>query len=227
MGIIQIKGFVKGGLNVIFPYGEWVILCLALATWAEKRPSRRFFFMLIIAWLIGKGLELVFPSPMPWHWHFARLAVMLFFGVWALQRSERRILPFLTTSFLLSVETLFLVNDPGVIPGGTWLFTFALLLIAWLSAKSYWGTAAAFTGSLLLNQALVRFINEGIVRYAEFPDTYVWNLGVGIFVGWAGLRLGWKHWLKREKQKSGVKQLVTVEGVGVYEQVEEQNSSGR
>jgi hypothetical protein len=212
---------------VIFPYGEWVILCLALATWAEKRPSRRFFFILTVAWLIGKGLELVYPSTTPWHWHFARLAVMLVFWVWALQRSERRILPFLTTSFLLSMETLFLVNDPGVIPGGSWLFMAALVSSAWLSAKSYWGTAAAFTGALLFNQALVRFTNEGIVRYADFPDTFVWNLGVGIFVVWAGLRLGWQHWIKRERQKSTVKQLVTANEVGAYEHAEEQNSSSR
>ena len=206
---------------MIFPYGEWAILGLALATWVEKRPSRRFFLGLTITWLIGKGLEVVLPSTMPWHWHFARLAVMLVFWIWALQRSERWISPFLVTSFILSMETLFLVNDPGIIPCGSWLFTVVLVLVAWLSAKSYWGTAAAFTGSILLNQALVRFTNEGIVRHADFPDAFVWNFGVGIFVVGAALRLGWQYYIKRDMPKATVEQLLPANGVGTYEYLQE------
>lgn len=206
---------------MIFPYGEWVILFLALATWVEKRASRRFFLMLTIAWLIGKGIEVVVPSTMPWHWHFARLAVMLVFWVWALQRVERRILPLLTTSFIISMETLFIVNDPGVIPYGSWLFTVVLVLVAWLTTKCYWGTAAAFTGSTLLNQALVRFTNEGIVRHADFPDAFVWNFGVGIFAVWAGLRLGWQYYIEREMPKTTAEHLLPANGVGAYEHSEE------
>lgn len=192
-----------------FPYGEWVIFFLALATWAEKRASRRFFLMLLIAWLIGKWVEVVFPSTMPWHWHFARLASILVFCGWAWQRAERRILPLLFTSFVLSIETLFLVNEPGVIPYGSWLLTIVLILVAWLTGKSYWGTAAAFAGSILLNQALVRFTYEGIVRYADFPDAFVWNFGVGFFAIWAGLRLIVEH-------------LLPANGVKAYEPSEEQ-----
>lgn len=192
-----------------FPYGEWLIFFLALATWAEKRASRRFFLMLLIAWLIGKCGEVVFPSTMPWHWHFARLVVMLVFWGWAWQRAERRILPLLFTSFVLSIETLLLVNEPGVIPYGSWLLTIVLILVAWLTGKSYWGTAAAFTGSILLNQALVRFTYEGIVRYADFPDAFVWNFGVGFFAIWAGLRLIVEH-------------LLPANGVKAYEPSEEQ-----
>lgn len=192
-----------------FPYGEWLIFFLALATWAEKRASRRFFLMLLIAWLIGKCGEEVFPSAMPWHWHFARLASILTFWGWAWQRAERRILPLLFTSFVLSIETLLLVNEPGVIPYGSWLLTIVLILVAWLTGKSYWGTAAAFTGSILLNQALVRFTYEGIVRYADFPDAFVWNFGVGFFAIWAGLRLIVEH-------------LLPANGVKAYEPSEEQ-----
>ena len=206
---------------MIFPYGEWIILFLTLATWVEKRASQRFFLMLTIAWLIGKGIEVVFPSTMPWHWHFARLAVMLVFWVGALQCTKRRILPLLLTSFIISMETLFLVNDPGVIPYGDWLFTAGLILIAWLTTKSYWGTAAAFTGSILLNQALVRFTNEGIVRHADFPDAFVWNFGVGIFTVWAGLRLGWQYYVERELKKTTAN-LIPLNGVEAYEHSEEQ-----
>lgn len=176
------------------PYGEWVIFFLALATWAEKRAARRFFLLLLIAWLIGKCIEVVFPSTMPWHWHFARLGVMLVFWGWAWQRAERRILPLYFTSLVLSIETLFLVNEPGVIPYESWVFTVVLVLVARLTAHSYWGTAATFTGSILLNQVFMRFTYEGIVRRADFPDPFIWNFGVGLFTVWAGLRLGWLYY---------------------------------
>ena len=207
---------------MIFPFGEWIILFLALTTWIEKRASRRFFLILTSAWLIGRGIELVFPSTPPWSWHFARLAVILVIFLWALQLTERRILPLLLTSFIMSMETLFLVNDPGVIPYGTWLFTVVPVFAAWLTTKCYWGTVAAFTGSIFLNQALVRFTNEGIVRHTDFPDALVWNFGVAIFAVWAGLRLGWYHWLEREMQKTSVDPLLPANGVGLCDFSEEE-----
>lgn len=176
------------------PYGEWAIFFLALATWATKRTSGRFFQMLLIAWLLGRLGEMVFPSTTPWHWHFARLMVMLFFGGWAWQRAERRILPLLFTSFVLSLETLFIVNEPGIIPYESWVFPVVLFLAARLTAHSYWGTAATFTGSILLNQVFMRFIYEGIMRRADFPEPFIWNFGVGVFAIWAGLRLGWFYY---------------------------------
>ena len=183
-----------------FPYGEWVILFLALATWGEKRASRRFFLLLLFAWLIGTFIEAVFPSAMPWYWHYERLGVMLAFWGWAWWRSERQILPLLFTSFVLSSETLFFVNQPGVIPYETWVFTVVVVIAARLTAHSYWGTAAAFTGSILLNQVFMRFTYEGIMSRADFPDPFIWNFGVGLFTAWAGLRLGWLYFTKREKE---------------------------
>ncbi|WP_243450201.1 hypothetical protein [Desulfosporosinus sp. Sb-LF] len=176
--------------------------------------------MLTIAWLIGWIIEVVFPSTMPWHWHYARLAVMLVFWIWAWQRTKRRIFPLIFTSFILSVETLFLVNDPGVIPYGSWLFNAVLVLVAWLTSKSDWGIAAALIGSWLLNQALVRFTYEGIVRHADFPDPFVWNFSVGLFTVWAGLRQGYRLYTKREVQKR-VTELPLMNGVGAYEPSEE------
>jgi len=183
-----------------FPYGEWIILFLALATWAEKRDSRRLFLMLLMAWLIGMCIEVVFPSTMPWHWHFARLVVMLAFWRWAWKRAEQRILPLLFTSFVLSSETLFIVNQPGVIPYEAWIFTVVLILVARLTAHSFWGTAATFTGSILLNQVFTRFTYEGIMSRANFPDPFIWNFGVGFFTVWAGLRLGALYYTKRQKE---------------------------
>ncbi|MGI6119250.1 MAG: hypothetical protein ACOYIB_01575 [Desulfosporosinus sp.] len=191
-----------------FPYGEWVIFFLALAAWAEKRASRRFFQILLIAWLIGKCAEMVFPATIPWHWHFARLTVMLVFLFWAWQRAEKRIIPLIITSFVLSMETLFLVNVPGVIPYGLWIYTLVLILVAWLTGKSYWGTAAAFTGSILLNQALVRFTYEGIVRHADFPDAFIWNFGVAFFALWAGLRQAYYYYTEKEKKAQIDEQLL-------------------
>lgn len=204
-----------------FPYGDWVIFFLALATWAEKRASRRFFLMLIIAWLIGKCVELVFPSTMPWNWHYARLMVMLVFWGWAWQRAERRILPLLITSFILGLETLFLVNEPGVIPYEAWFFAVVLVIVAGVTGKSYWGTAAAFTGSLLINQAFRRFIYEGIVRRADFPDPFIWNFGVGLFTLGAGLRLGWLYYFNRGSERRIGEHLLSANGVETSEPAEE------
>ncbi len=172
-----------------FPFGELLIFFLALVTWTEKRASRKFFYLLLLAWLIGKCGELVFPVIIPWHWHFARLAAMLFFAGWAWQRAERRMLPLLFTSFFFCLETLFLVNEPGIIPHESWLFVLIPFLVAWLTARSYWGTAAAFTGGVLLNQIFKWFTYEGIIRSADFPEPIVWHLTVILFAFWGGLRL--------------------------------------
>jgi len=178
--------------------------------------------MLLIAWLIGKSIEAVFPSPMPWNWHFARLFVMLTFWGWAWQRAEERILPLLVTSFVLSIETLFTVNEPGVIPHEIWFFTAVLVVAALSTAHSYWGTAAACSGSILLNQVFMRFTYEGIVRRADFPDPILWNWGVGFFTVWAGLRLGWLYYTEREKETQIVEHRLPTNGVNPYESSEEQ-----
>jgi len=186
------------------PYGEWIIFSLAVFTYVQARASRRLFQILLIAWLIGKCIEVFFPWTTPWHWHFARLMVMLAFWGWAWQRDKRRILPLLYTSFILSLETLFLVNQPGVIPYEAWLFTVVLFLVAWLTAQSFWGVAAAFTGSILLNQVFTRFTYEGIMRSADFPDPFIWNVGIGLLTAWAGLRLAWlnyKGYQRTEEQE--------------------------
>ena len=204
---------------MFFPYGEWIIFFLALVTWAEKRASQRLFLMLTVVWIMGKGLEWFIPTAMPWHWHYARLAVMFVFWRWAWQRAERRILPLFLTSLILSIETIFLVNQPGIFPYEPWLFTIVLILTAWLAAKSYWETAAAFVGSVLLNQALVRFTYEGIVRYANFPDSFIWNFGVGFLAIWAGLRLAWRYHSEREIEKP-ITELIPANGAGAYEHSE-------
>ncbi|MDP4126569.1 MAG: hypothetical protein Q8912_06485 [Bacillota bacterium] len=173
--------------------------------------------------MIGKSFEIALPPPMVWHWHYARIAVMLFFGGWALRRAERRILPLLFTSFILSAETLFLVNEPGVFAYGDWFFTIATTFAAWLTAKSYWGTAGAFVGSVLLNQALGRFVYEGIIRHADFPDPFVWNFGVSFFTVWAGLDLGWQRFGASALRKSTSEQLLPVNGVETYEQAQDRD----
>ena len=205
---------------MLFPYGEWVILFLTLETRVEKRASRHFFLSLTMAWIIGKSLEFIVPASMPWNWHFARLMVILVFWVWALQRTERWILPLIVTSLVVCLETLFQVNEPGVLPYGTGIFSLILVIVAWLSAKSFWGTAAALAGSLLINQAFVRFTYDGIVRHADLPDEFVWNFGVWFFVLWAGLSLGWQSHLERKLEKATADKLST-SSVSAYEPREE------
>ncbi|AET66827.1 hypothetical protein Desor_1160 [Desulfosporosinus orientis DSM 765] len=184
---------------MVFPYGEWVIISLTLLTWSEKQASRRFFLMLTAAWLVGKGLEILMGTALPWNWHFARLSVMLVFWVWALKRAEHRVFPFLLTSLIFSAETLFLVNEPGVFPYGSWFFALGKLLAAWLSARTYWGTAAALTGSALFNQLFLRFTYDGIISYMDLPNDFTWNVGIGLLSLWAGLSLGWSLYCERKR----------------------------
>lgn len=194
---------------MLFPYGEWIILFLTLETWVEKRASRRFFLILTIAWLVGKWLEFIFPLTMPWHWNFSRLFVVLVFWGWALQRAEKRMIPLFLTSIVVLMETLFQVNEPGVIPNGSWISPFILIIVAWLSAKSFWGTAAALAGSLLLNQLFVRFTYDGIIRHAVLPNEIIWNFGVAFFTIWAGLRLSWQYYAERKLEKATADKLLT------------------
>jgi len=206
-----------------FPYGEWVILFLALATLAERRASRRLFLLLLFAWLIGKCIEVVLPPTLPWAWHFARLGVMFAFWGWAWRRSgRRRILPLIFTTFVLSSEILFSVNQPGVIPYESLVFTVVLVIVAWLTSNAYWGTAATFTGSILLNQVFMRFTYEGIMSRADFPDPFIWNFGVGLFTVWAGLRLGWVYYANRKKTAQIVEHLLPVNEGKDYECSQEQ-----
>lgn len=183
------------------PYGEWIIVSLALLTYVQKRPSRRLFQLLVIAWLIGKCVEVVFPWTLPWHWHFARLMVMFAFWGWSWVRDGRRISPLIYTTFVLSMETLFFVNQPGIIPYESLFFLLALFLVSRLTAHSYWGTASAFTGSILLNQVFMRFTYEGIMSRADFPDPFIWNFGIGLLTVWAGLRLGWLYYKSYEHKE--------------------------
>lgn len=205
---------------MLFPYGEWVILFLTLLAWAEKRASRHFFLMLTFAWLIGKCAELYFALTLPWHWHFARLAVIFVFWLWSLPRAERRCLPLFFTCLIIGAETLLFVNEPGVFPFGEWLFAIALVLVAWLSAKSFWGTAAALAGSVLLNQAFVRFTYDGIIRYIDLPNEFTWNFGVGFFSAWAALSFSWQFYTEREQQNTDA-ELITTKGS--YESPEERD----
>jgi len=205
---------------MLFPYGEWVILFLTLLAWAEKRASRNFFLILTIAWLLGKWVEVFFAGTLPWHWHFARLAVMIVFWAWSLRLAERRFLPLLFTCLIVCIETLFFVNEPGVFPYGEWFFAIVLVLVAWFSTKSYWGTAAALSGSALLNQAFVRFTYDGIIRYINLPNEFTWNFGVGLFTAWATLALGWRFYTERKLQRTDA-ELVPSKSLGTCEPLEE------
>lgn len=199
-----------------FPYGEWIILFVTLVAWVEKRASRWFFLKMSTIWFLGKCLESITLSSNIWHWHFARIAVMLYVGIYAWKRSQRRVWPLIMTSFVSSVETLFLVNDPGVIPCCSWLFALALVVVAWLTAKSYWGTTLALVGSVFLNQFFGRFVYEGILRHADLPDAFTWNFGIVLLMVWAGLRWGWREYSERGKLMTSVDSLVPTSDNGAY-----------
>ncbi|MDQ7096838.1 hypothetical protein REC12_24905 [Desulfosporosinus sp. PR] len=201
-----------------FPYGEWILMFVTLVTWIEKQASRWFFLKLSMIWLVGKCLEGMIPlSSSVWHWHYARLAVLLYVFGCAWKQAQRRVWPLLLTSFVLSMETLFLVNDPGVIPYSSWLFALALVTIAWLSAKSYWGTVLALTGSVLWGQGLERFVYEGIFRHVDLPDGFIWNFGVLVLMGWGIWRFRRSDYSESAEMVPSVEALVPASDKGIIE----------
>jgi hypothetical protein len=199
-----------------FPYGEWLIFFITLVTWIEKRASRYFFLKLSAIWLLGKCIESILGYSSSWHWHYARLAVILYVGGYAWQHTQRRLWPLILTSFAMSMETLFLVNDPGVVPFSSWIFAIILVVIAWMTSKSYWGTTLGLTGSVLLDQCLERFAYEGILKHADLPDVFIWNFGVLLLTVWAALRIAWKNYSKREGIPA-VDNLVPTSDKGTFE----------
>ena len=165
---------------MVFPVGEAAIFTAAILTWAEGHKAYRLFFSLIFAWLAGKGLEGIAGIFMPWHWVFARLAVMLTFLVWSWRRarSRRLLMPFCLVLISLVIVDLFTVNEPGVLAYEQWVFNGFVLLLAILTGGSFWGTAAAVTAAMLVNQILVPFFYTGIIRHADLPDPFTWNFWV-------------------------------------------------
>lgn len=178
---------------MIFPFGEVIILLLTIVTWSEKGPYRTLLFSLLVAWIVGKGFEGLFPTQEPWDWHYARLLTLIVFFIIAFRRSERRALPLIVGCFAISIETLFLLNEPGVFLYDTWIATFALFLICSLTARSFWGSASAFAGSVLFSQLFNRVTYDGLMKHVDLPSPEVWNLGVILFAAWACLGLAWWH----------------------------------
>lgn len=194
---------------LIFPFGEVIILLMIIVPWPEKGPNRTLLFSLLVAWIVGKCLEGLFPTPAPWDWHFSRLITMIVFFVIAWRRSKRRFMPLIVASFSFSIETLFLLNQPGVFLYDTWIATFTLFIICWLIARSFWGSALAFTGSILINQLFIRYTYEGIMKQVDLPASSVWNLGVILFAVWACLGLVWRNLPSKTLDKPGTELLTT------------------
>ncbi|KLU66705.1 hypothetical protein DEAC_c13720 [Desulfosporosinus acididurans] len=208
-----------------FPYGEWILLGITLVTFVEKQRSRWFFLKLLAIWLGGKVFELILGSSSVWHYHYARLAVILFVGGYAWKRARRRVWPLVSTSFVISIETLFLVNDPGVLPFSSWLFALALVSVAWLTAKTYWGTVLALVGSVLWDQGLERFVYEGILRHVDLPDPFIWNFGTLFLTVWAGLLLGlkWKADSREVRAIPASDSLISARDEGTFDLSKEQD----
>lgn len=164
-----------------FPYGEWILFILIMVSWAEKHPAYRLFRSLGLAWLAGKVLEGYFDLFVPWHWEFARLAVMVVFWRWTWVRAQKRLFPFLLLSFGLLAEDLFMVNEPGILSHEQWIFNSLLLCLAWFATRTFWELAAAATGALLVNQGLIPFFYSGLISHADLPDPFSWHFWISAF----------------------------------------------
>lgn len=178
----------------MFPLGDWILLFCALLSWAEKHSSRRIFYSLLVAWLVGKILEgtLGWRGVGTWDWHYAHLLVIVVFWWWGWRKSGFgsglgfRILPvFITILGVASVE-LFILNKPGLVPFEEWLPALSILLITVFLSSSFWEMVMVSTTGVLLNQGLTVFLYNGMIKHGDLPDPWTWNLGVLFFTG-AGL----------------------------------------
>lgn len=162
------------------PIGEAIIFTAIVFTWAEGHAARRLFFSLAVAWLAGKALEGYTDLFMPWHWVFARLAVMLTFFFWAWRRARGwwLLIPFSLVLLSLVVIDLFFVNEPGVFAYDRWMFNGLVLLLALLAGGSYWEMAASVTAAMLVNQIVVPFFYAGVISHSDLPDPFTWNFWV-------------------------------------------------
>jgi hypothetical protein len=163
-----------------FPYGEGIIFLLTLITWAQRHFLTRLYSMLSLAWLTGRFVDSLIIGEVSWHVNYARMAVILVFWLWAWRKAEGCVLAFIVTLLSLVLLDLFLVNEPGILLYDKWISAGLCFLVAWLAAGSYWGMAAAATGSVLINQGLIMFFFGGIVSHVNLPDAFIWNFGVGV-----------------------------------------------
>ena len=161
---------------MLFPLGELLLFSVVLFAWTERLKCRCRIYLLFFAWLCGKILGSYFSPPGVWHWDWARLAVIFFFALWAWQKAQRHTIPLLITFIALLVQDLFLLNEPGVLPGDQLFFGFATLLIACLVSHTYWETMSALSWALLLNQLCILFLYRGVVSYAKMPEPFSWHL---------------------------------------------------
>lgn len=157
-----------------------LMFSMALIAWTEKLAQRKKFYALAAAWIVGKAAEGLLGVQGPWHWDIARLAVIAVFWHWAWPQARRRVVPLVLTLAVMAGEDLFLVNEPGIVGEDAVMFILAAFAVAYLTAQSYWGMAAAVAGAAMLNQGLVVFFYRGISDYVDLPDRLLWHFGVAI-----------------------------------------------
>lgn len=159
--------------------GELALLALALWCWTEDRKEKYFFYILLLAWVIGKlGEADIRLESGTWHYSFSRILILLGIWGWSWQRAKRRfwILLLPTLSFLIG--DLFMINEPGLIPAGTVVIYAGALLLCWLAASSYWELVAAYTGADLIKLSFTPYLYHGLVHDLELPDPFLWNFTV-------------------------------------------------
>lgn len=187
-----------------FPIGEYLIFGLGLFILGERSSQRstRFWGGIWLAWLTGRLLEGFLAWNVPWHWHFSRLFVMVYFWGLAWQHAEKRkILPALITALALAGQNLFVVNEPGMFQGDQWFFGGIVLLIAFLTTQNFWEMVLALIGGILLDIGISVFLFQGIVRHYDLPDPFYWNLCVIYLASVGGARSLLKLWHVKENLK--------------------------
>lgn len=187
---------------MVFPIGEWLLLSIGFLAWAEEPLFRidRGLRILPLAWALGWIVEQSIMFSPPWDWHFPRIFVLITLTVLAWQRTgeKRRFSGILLASICLVAQDLFLLNEPGIFAHDQWLFAIIFVAVAFFSTHSLWNMVLALSGGLLLSMAFTVFLFDGVVRYYNLPNTFLWHFSIGATLSIAALRLVLKCYQQRK-----------------------------
>lgn len=176
---------------MVFPIGEWLLLSIGFLAWAECPFFRidRSLRVIPLAWVLGWIVEQSVTFSTTWDWHFPRVFVLIAVTIIAWKKTDgRKLLGILLTGICLLAQDLFVVNEPGIFAYDRWLFAVIFVAVAFFSTHSLWNMALALSGGMLLSMVFTVFLFDGVVRYYNLPNSFLWHFSIGACIIIVALR---------------------------------------
>lgn len=176
---------------MVFPIGEWLLLSIGFLAWAEWPFFHidRSLRVIPLAWVLGWVVEYSVTFSTTWDWHFPRVFTLIAVTVIAWRKiEERKSLGILLTGICLLAQDLFVLNEPGIFAYDRWLFAVIFVSVAFFSTHSLWNMALTLSGGMLLSMAFTVFLFDGVVRYYNLPNPFLWHFSIGAMIVIATLK---------------------------------------